>query len=60
MEGEKTKFLVLNEIFSQLTEENRDSLLKTAQTRLGDQEDGAEMIADASVLIAEAGRAEMA
>ena len=48
MEYEKTKFSMLNEIFSQFTEKNRDNLLKTARQLLKVQQEDAEMLGDTS------------
>jgi len=39
MEGEKNKFSVLSEIFSQFTEENMNGLLKTAKQLLETQQE---------------------
>jgi len=49
MEYEKAKFSVLNEIFSQFTEKNRDKLLKTARQLLKVQQEDAEMLGDTSL-----------
>jgi len=46
---EKAKFSVLNEIFSQFTEKNRDNLLKTARQLLKVQQEDAEILNDASL-----------
>ena len=50
MKGENPKFSVLTEVFSQFTEENRDSLLKTAAQLLKMQREDAEVPTDTSLL----------
>jgi len=51
MKDEKAKLSLLDEIFLQFSEKNRNNLLKTANRLLKVQQDDAEMLADIPISV---------
>lgn len=49
MEGETEKFAVISEIYSRFTENNKENLIKIAESLLKAQEEGGEIAANASL-----------
>jgi hypothetical protein len=53
MEGEAGKFAVISEIYTCLTEKNKENLIKTAENLLKAQKEGEEVVGNAARMVSE-------